>query len=70
MAWNAFHGVSPLKLGEVVLRQGAGGVSIFALQFTKSAGALVIATAFSEEKVVILKEFAADFVINYKGDLD
>jgi NADPH:quinone reductase-like Zn-dependent oxidoreductase len=36
-AWNALYGVKPLKPGEVVLRQGTGGVSIYALQFAKAA---------------------------------
>jgi hypothetical protein len=31
-AWNALHGVTPLKAGNAVLVQGSGGVSCFALQ--------------------------------------
>ena len=31
-SWNALYGLKPLKPGEVVLVQGTGGVSIFALQ--------------------------------------
>jgi NADPH:quinone reductase-like Zn-dependent oxidoreductase len=69
-AWNALYGAKPLKPGEVVLTQGTGGVSIFALQFAKAAGTTVIATTSSEEKVVILKKLGADFVINYREDRD
>ena len=31
-SWNALYGLKPLKPGQVVLVQGTGGVSIFALQ--------------------------------------
>jgi len=31
-SWNALYGLKPLKPGEVVLVQGTGGVSMFALQ--------------------------------------
>ncbi|RYF10015.1 MAG: hypothetical protein EOO77_22465 [Oxalobacteraceae bacterium] len=41
MAWSALAGVGP---GEVVLTQGTGGVSLFAVRFAKAAGAKVVAT--------------------------
>ena len=31
-SWNALYGLKPLKPGEIVLVQGTGGVSVFALQ--------------------------------------
>jgi NADPH:quinone reductase-like Zn-dependent oxidoreductase len=31
-SWNALYGLKPLKPGQVVLVQGTGGVSMFALQ--------------------------------------
>ncbi|KAK6600379.1 zinc-binding dehydrogenase [Botrytis cinerea] len=37
-AWNALYGLKPVKPGDVVLTQGTGGVSIFAVQFAKAAG--------------------------------
>jgi len=43
-----------------------GGVSIFALQFAKAAGARVIATSSSDAKLETLKSLGADHVINYK----
>ncbi|KAI1770998.1 NAD(P)-binding protein [Hypoxylon cercidicola] len=67
-SWNALYGLKPLKPGETVLVQGTGGVSIFALQFAKAAGARVIATTSSKEKEEILKKLGADHVINYKED--
>jgi len=43
------------------------GVSLFALQFAKAAGARVIATSSSEEKLEKLTRLGADTVINYKA---
>ena len=51
-----------------MLVQGSGGVSIFALQFAKLAGATVIATSSSEEKLARLDALGADHVINYRKD--
>ena len=67
-AWNALYGLKPLLPGDVVLTQGTGGVSIFAVQFAKAAGAKVIATTSSAEKAGVLKKLGADHVINYKDD--
>jgi len=67
-AWNALYGLESraLKPGDTVLTQGTGGVSIFALQFAKAAGARVIATTSSAKKADILKKYGADHIINYK----
>ncbi|KFY85079.1 hypothetical protein V500_08735 [Pseudogymnoascus sp. VKM F-4518 (FW-2643)] len=65
-AWNALYGLAPVKAGDYVLTQGTGGVSLFAVQFAKAAGAKVIATTSSAAKVEILKKLGADHVINYK----
>lgn len=67
-AWNALYGLESraLKPGDIVLTQGTGGVSIFALQFAKAAGAKVIATTSSAQKTELLKKYGADHVINYK----
>jgi len=67
-AWNALYGLKPLLPGDYVLTQGTGGVSIFAVQFAKAAGAKVIATTSSETKAQRLKELGADHVLNYKED--
>ena len=56
-----------MKPGDTVLILGTGGVSLFALQFAKAAGARVIATSSSEEKLEKLKRLGADAVINYKA---
>ncbi|KAI1440350.1 NAD(P)-binding protein [Annulohypoxylon stygium] len=65
-SWNALYGLKQLKPGEWVLVQGTGGVSIFALQFAKAAGAKVIATTSSAAKAETLKKLGADHVINYR----
>ena len=67
-AWRALMEDGALQPGQVVLVQGTGGVSIFALQFAKLAGARVIATSSSEAKLARLRELGADEVINYRED--
>ena len=65
-AWRALMSDDALKPGDTVLIQGTGGVSIFALQFAKMAGATVISTSSKDEKLERLKSFGADHLINYK----
>lgn len=65
-AWRGMFVENNVKPGDWVLTQGTGGVSIFALQFAKAAGARVIATSSSDEKLEKLKRLGADHVINYK----
>ncbi len=58
-----------LKAGETVLIQaGAGGVGLAAIQLAKRAGATVLATASSDDKLERLTEFGLDHGINYKTD--
>jgi len=66
-AWRALMVEGSLRPGEVVVIQGTGGVSLFALQFAKAAGAKVIATSSSEEKLERLRQLGADHVINYRA---
>ena len=65
-AWNAFYGGRPLVAGETVLVLGTGGVSIFALQFAKAAGARVIATSSSQEKLARVRALGAAEEVNYR----
>lgn len=53
-----------------MLVEGTGGVSTFALQFAKAAGARVIATSSSAEKLTRAKRLGADEVINYRATPD
>jgi NADPH:quinone reductase-like Zn-dependent oxidoreductase len=67
-AWRALMVEARIKPGDVVLTQGTGGVSIFAVQFAKAAGATVIATSSSADKLARLKALGADHLINYKEE--
>ena len=56
-----------LKAGETVLVQaGASGVGVAAIQLAKRAGATVLATASSDERLGKLKRFGLDHGINYR----
>lgn len=65
-AWRALFVEYHLKAGETVLLQGTGGVSLFALQFAKLAGARVVIISSSDEKLARAKKMGADQLINYK----
>jgi NADPH:quinone reductase-like Zn-dependent oxidoreductase len=69
-AWNAIAGRHELHRGDIVLVQGTGGVSTFALQFAVAGGARVIVTSSSEEKLAREKALGAQDGINYKADPD
>jgi NADPH2:quinone reductase len=60
-----------LQAGETVLVQaGAGGVGIAAVQLAKAAGATVLATASSDERLERLRGYGLDHPINYvTGDV-
>jgi NADPH:quinone reductase-like Zn-dependent oxidoreductase len=53
-----------------VLVQGTGGVSIFALQFSRLMGADVIATSSSDAKLERAKKMGASHGVNYKTTPD
>jgi NADPH:quinone reductase-like Zn-dependent oxidoreductase len=65
-AWHALFEVDPLRPGETVLVLGTGGVSIFALQFAVMAGAQVIVTSSSDQKLERARGLGATTIINYK----
>lgn len=64
-AWRALFDKCHLQPGETVLLQGTGGVSLFALQLARAAGARVMLTSSSDEKLKRAREFGADAGINY-----
>lgn len=66
-AWRALFDEAQLRPGQTILVQGTGGVSIFALQFAKMAGATVIVTSSSDEKLARAKALGADHTINYRA---
>jgi NADPH:quinone reductase-like Zn-dependent oxidoreductase len=69
-AWNALETAAQVKPGDVVLIQGTGGVSIFALQFAKMVGATVIGTSSSDEKLERAKAIGMDAGLNYRQSPD
>ncbi|MEW6737736.1 MAG: NAD(P)-dependent alcohol dehydrogenase, partial [Acidobacteriota bacterium] len=69
-AWSALITQGRLKPGNTVLVQGTGGVSLFALQFAKMAGARVIITSSSDEKLARARSLGADETINYNTTPD
>jgi NADPH:quinone reductase-like Zn-dependent oxidoreductase len=67
-AWSALFELSSVSASDVVLVQGTGGVSMFALQLARAAGARVIVTSSSDEKLAIAKQHGAYHTINYKTE--
>jgi len=65
-AWNALMATGkPIIAGQTVLALGTGGVSTFALQFARAAGARVLVTSSSDEKIARMKALGASDGINY-----
>ena len=62
------HGPKCVRPGDTVVTLGTGGVSIFALQIAKLAGARVIITSSSDAKLERAKALGADHGINYKAN--
>jgi NADPH2:quinone reductase len=52
----------------VFVNGGTGGVGSMVVQMAKAAGAQVICTVGSEEKVKLARELGADVVVNYKSE--
>lgn len=65
-AWRALMVEARIRPGDVVLTQGTGGLSLFAVQLAKAAGATVIATSSSDWKLDRLRALGADHLINYR----
>lgn len=65
-AWQALVTEGKIKPGETVVVQGTGGVSLFALQFARMAGARVIVTSSSDEKLERARARGAFGTVNYR----
>jgi NADPH2:quinone reductase len=58
-----------LRPGEIILVQGAaGGVGLAAVQIAKEAGAIVIGTASSADRLERIKPYGLDYGINYREE--
>ena len=64
-AWNALVEAN-IGVGDVVLTQGTGGVSLFAVQFARALGATVILTSSSDEKLEVGSRLGATHLVNYR----
>lgn len=65
-AWHALFEEAPLGAAATVLTLGTGGVSVFAAQFAREAGARVIGTSRSNEKRATLARLGVAETINYE----
>ncbi len=69
-AWNALTEGKAIRPGDTVLTLGTGGVSLFALQLARMAGARVVITSSSDDKLERARALGADETINYKREPD
>jgi len=66
-AWHMLHSCNDTKPGQsVIVHSAAGGVGIAAVQIAKAAGAMVIGTVSSDDKMELVRKFGADHVVNYE----
>ena len=66
--WSNVFDRAQLKSGETLLIQGGtSGIGVTAIQLAKAAGALVIATAGSDDKCAACLALGADHAINYRS---
>jgi len=69
-AWNSLFTSADVHPGSTVLILGTGGVSIFSLQLAKMAGARVLGTSSSDEKLEQAKTLGLDAGLNYRTTPD
>jgi len=67
-AWHALFEAASLRPGDTVLLQGTGGVSVFALQLARAAGARVVMTSSSAAKRERAVGLGAEHVLDYRAD--
>ena len=66
-AHEALFALGKLESGQTVLvHAGAGGVGLAAIQLAKAAGARVVSTASTDDKLRRLRELGVDHGVNYK----
>jgi NADPH:quinone reductase-like Zn-dependent oxidoreductase len=64
-AWSALVEAN-IGEGDVVVTQGTGGVSLFAVQLARALGATVILTSSSDHKLKVGSQLGATHLINYR----
>jgi alcohol dehydrogenase len=65
-AWSALFVEGRLQPGAVIVTQGTGGVSIFAIQLAAAAGARIVATSSTDAKLQRLRDLGVAEVINHR----
>lgn len=68
--WHAMVAFGEAGSGKLVLAQGTGGVSLFALQLAKALGAQFAITSSSPDKLARCRELGADYTIDYRARAD
>lgn len=67
-AWNALYGASPIEPGATVLALGTGGVAIWTMQLAHAAGARIVLTSSSDDKIERVRTMGASQGVNYAKD--
>jgi NADPH:quinone reductase-like Zn-dependent oxidoreductase len=68
-AWSALVEAN-IGEGDVVVTQGTGGVSLFAVQLARTRGATVILTSSSDDKLKVGSDLGATHLVNYRTSPD
>jgi NADPH:quinone reductase-like Zn-dependent oxidoreductase len=68
--WHALHEVARVRSDDTVLTLGTGGVSSFGVLLAKAAGARVVVTSSSDEKLEQMRGLGADVTVNYRRNPD
>jgi NADPH:quinone reductase-like Zn-dependent oxidoreductase len=68
-AWSALKEAN-VGEGDVVVTQGTGGVSLFAVPLARTLGATVILTSSSDDKLKVGSDLGATHLINYRSTPD
>ncbi|MEL7197739.1 MAG: NAD(P)-dependent alcohol dehydrogenase [Pseudomonadota bacterium] len=68
--WHAMVAFGQAGPGKLVLAQGTGGVSVFALSLAKAMGAEFAITSSSDKKLAKAREMGADYAVNYRDRAD
>jgi NADPH:quinone reductase-like Zn-dependent oxidoreductase len=68
-AWSALVEAN-IGEGDVVVTQGTGGVSLFAVQLARTRGATVILTSSSDDKLKAGSDLGATHLVNYRTTPD
>jgi NADPH:quinone reductase-like Zn-dependent oxidoreductase len=69
-AWSSLVSQARIRAGQVILIQGSGAISLFALQIARVFGLTIIATTGSKENESKLRSLGAQEVINYREKKD